>query len=215
MPLAEGVVVRVVRWNHSGDATTNPEQHDPIELAAAPTPDAATGGLRAGVAEDFPNGGGSRGFLFTVEGPRGPFSWFYESSAGVSDLDDPIVLGGVDYGAPLANLARALQAAGLPGVDLWIGTGGRAVAARVLPVLHPKAYLPVHWEGLWNRFEAGLPLAYADPDLEALLASSHVTLLRPRQYMDKWRLDSTGVRPVSNSAVKRALGFADSATFAR
>src|SRR5678815_1833118 len=43
--LADGVTMRVVRWNHSGDSTSNPEQHNPVELAAAPTPDPATGGL--------------------------------------------------------------------------------------------------------------------------------------------------------------------------
>ena len=69
--LAEGVTLRVVRWNHSGDPAVNPEQHNPVELTSVPVPDPATGGLRAGVAEDFPNGGGNRGFLFTVDGPQG------------------------------------------------------------------------------------------------------------------------------------------------
>ncbi len=61
--------MRVVRWNHSGDPAKNREQHDPVELEAIPRQDPATGGLKAGVAEDFPNGGGNRGFLFTVDGP--------------------------------------------------------------------------------------------------------------------------------------------------
>jgi len=30
--LADGVTMRVVRWNHSGDPATNPEQHNPVEL---------------------------------------------------------------------------------------------------------------------------------------------------------------------------------------
>jgi hypothetical protein len=77
--LAEGVTLRVVRWNHSGDPATNPEQHNPVELEAAPRPDPQTGGLRGGVAEDFPNGGGNRAFLFVVDGPDGRFSWFYYS----------------------------------------------------------------------------------------------------------------------------------------
>ena len=54
-------------------------------------------------------------------------------------------------------------------VDLWIGTGGRAVAALVLPVIKPKAYLPVHWDGLYGAFEAGVPRPYADAPLEELL----------------------------------------------
>ena len=72
--LADGVTMRVVRWNHSGDSVSNPEQHNPVELQGVPTPDPATGGLHAGVAEDFPNGGGGRGYLFTVDGPDGRFS---------------------------------------------------------------------------------------------------------------------------------------------
>jgi hypothetical protein len=36
-----------------------------------------------------------------------------------------------------------------------------------------------------------------------------VILIKPGQYMDKWRLDATGIRPVANSDTKRALGLAD------
>jgi len=34
-----------------------------------------------------------------------------------------------------------------------------------------------------------------------------VTMITPHHYMDKWRLDRTGVREMPNDAVKRALGF--------
>jgi hypothetical protein len=204
--LADGVSVRVVRWNHSGDRRTNPEQHDPVELSAVPTLDAA-GGMRGGVAEDFPNGGGNRGFLFVVDGPDGRFSWFFQNSASADDLQAPIVLEGKDFGAPLDNLKAALKAEGLDAVDLWIGTGGAQIAQLVVPVLKPKAYLPVHWDGLFGAFEAGVPRAYADPRLDEFLASANVRMVRPGQYMDKWRLDRSGVRPVPNDAIKRALGF--------
>src|SRR3954451_18802936 len=43
--LSDGVTLRVVRWNHSGDSSINPEQHNPVELAAPPTLDPVTGGL--------------------------------------------------------------------------------------------------------------------------------------------------------------------------
>lgn len=205
--LAEGVTLRVVRWNHSGDPATNPEQHDPVELEAVPRPDPYTGGLRGGVAEDFPNGGGNRAFLFVVDGPDGRFSWFYQNSASAVDLRVPIVMGGTDYGAPLANLQAALKAERLESVDLWIGTGGLPIAQLVLPVVKAKAYLPVHWDGLWGAFEAGVPRPHSDPALEAFLAASGVRLVRPHQYLDKWRLDPNGVRPVANDVVKRALGF--------
>ena len=39
IPLSEGVTMRVVRWNHSGDPSVNPEQHNPVELKAVPVPD--------------------------------------------------------------------------------------------------------------------------------------------------------------------------------
>jgi hypothetical protein len=213
--LADGVTLRVVRWNHSGDPAKNWEQHDPVELDAIPRPDPASGGLRAGVAEDFPNGGGNRGFLFTVDGPQGRYSWFYQNSASPVDLHVPIVIDGVDYGAPIENLKVAMKDAGLTSVDLWIGTGGRPIAERVVPVIRPKAYLPIHWDGLWERFEAGMPWPFADAALEDYLAKSGVRLLRPGQYMDKWRLDRSGIRPLPNTAVKKALGFPDLQPFPR
>jgi hypothetical protein len=205
--LAEGVSMWVVRWNHSGDTTTNPEQHNPVELRSIPIVDLATGGLRAGVAEDFPNGGGSRGFLFVIDGAEGRFSWFYQNSAGASDLHLPIVVNGRDFGAPLDNLKKAMSEAGLQSVDLWIGTGGASVAQLVVPILKPKAYFPIHWDGLWGAFEAGIPRPYADAPLETLLSMSGVRLIKPAQYMDKWRLDRQGIRVVENDAVKKALGF--------
>jgi len=205
--LADGVIVRVVRWNHSGDSRSNPEQHNPVELGAVPHPDPVTGGLRAGVAEDFPNGGGGRGFLFTVNGPDGPFTWFYQNSASAVDLTVPIVVGGVSYGAPLDRLKAAMGAAGLGGVDLWIGTGGAPVAQLVLPILKPKAYLPIHWDGLDAAFLAGIRTPYADASLATLLAKSGVTLVKPVNYMDKWRLSRAGIQSVTNTAVKQALGF--------
>jgi hypothetical protein len=125
--------------------------------------------LRGGVAEDFPNGGGVRGFLFTVDGPDGGFAWFFPNSASAVDLSVHIVADGVDYGAPIENLKAAMQDAGLTSVDLWIGTGGTAVARLLVPVLKPKAYLPVHWDGLYEPFSAGMPRAYSDPALEQFL----------------------------------------------
>jgi hypothetical protein len=205
--LAAGVTMRVVRWNHSGDPAENPEQHNPVELKAVPVADPATGGLRAGVAEDFPNGGGNRAFLFTVDGPQGRFSWFFQNSASAVDLHVPIVIDGVDYGAPIENLKGAMKDAGLQSVDLWLGSGGLAIAKLVVPVLKPEAFIPLHWDGLWGAFEKGVPKPWGDPALEGFLAKSGVAVVRPVQYMDKWRLDRRGVRAVSNAAVKKSLGF--------
>jgi L-ascorbate metabolism protein UlaG (beta-lactamase superfamily) len=207
IPLTEGVTLRVVRWNHSGDPAVNPEQHNAVELATVPVPDPTTGGLRAGVAEDFPNGGGNRAFLFTVDGPAGRFAWFFNNSASPVDLHVPIVVDGIDHGAPIENLKRAMRDAKVTSVDLWIGSGAVAVAKLVVPVLKPRAFIPVHWDGLWGAFEAGVPKPYADAGMEAFLKVSGVAMVKPAQYMDKWRLDPKGIRPVANTEVKKALGF--------
>jgi hypothetical protein len=203
--LGAGINMYVVRWNHSGDPVKNPEQHNPHELGSVPV--ASAGGLRAGVAEDFPNGGGNRAYLFTVDGPAGRLSWFFQDSASPVDLREPIVLGGKNYGAPLDNLAAAMRAAGIGSVDLWIATGGVEVANLVLPVLKPRAYLPVHWDGLYGAFKAGPPAPWSDGPLEGLLAAAGIKLIKPAQYMDKWRLDRAGIHGVDNSGVKHTLGL--------
>jgi hypothetical protein len=166
-----------------------------------------TGGLRAGVAEDFPNGGGSRAYLFVVDGPQGRFSWLFTNSASPVDLAVPIIVDSVSYGAPIENLKAAMRAANLTSVDLWIGTGGVAVSRMVVPVIKPTAFLPVHWDGLWGAFEAGVTKPFSDPPAEAFLVEAGVLLLRPTQYMDKWRLDHTGVRSIDNLATKQMLDF--------
>src|SRR5687767_6507405 len=207
LALGPGVIARVVRWNHSGDPAVNPGQHNPSELAQVPARDPATGGLRAGLVEDFPNGGGSRAYLFTVDTDAGPVTLFFNNTASAVALHLPIVVDGVSYGAPLENLRTAMRDAGLQSVDLWIGAGNASVARLILPVLRPEAYLPVHWDGLFNAFEAGVPARYTDPATERLLDSAGVRLVMPTQYMDRWRLDTRGVHAVDNRAVKRALGL--------
>ncbi len=204
--LERGVDMYVIRWNHSGDPAKNGEQHNPVELGTIPKPD-REGGLRAGVAEDFPNGGGNRAYLFTVDGPGGRFSWLFTDSASPVSLREPIVIDGKNHGAPLDNLRLAMKNAGLDSVDLWIATGGRDVAALVLPVLRPKAYLPVHWDGLFGAFKSGPPMPYVDAALSQLLDASGVQLVAPLQYMDRWRLDRQGIRAVDNSGIKQVLGF--------
>lgn len=206
LTLAPGVTMWVVRWNHSGDPAVNPEQHNAVELSHVPVRDPATGGLRAGVAEDFPNGGGNRAYLFVVDGQAGRFSWFFQNSASAVDLEVPIVVDGRDYGAPLANLQAAMKDAGLQRVDLWIGSGAAAIAPRVLPVLEPRTFLPVHWDGLYSPFKAGVPAPFRDARLVTLLRAANVELLTPTQYGDTWRLDATGIRGVDTGLAQR-LGF--------
>ena len=112
-----------------------------------------------------------------------------------------------NFGAPIDNLRAALRDAGITSVDLWIAGGGAPLARLVLPVLRPKAYLPVHWDDYFAPIERGVTKPYADPALESLLDTAHVTLIRPAQYLDRWRLDQSGVHAVANDAQKRALGL--------
>jgi len=206
--LGNGVTMHVVRFNHSGN-DTNPIQHFARELSAPPVPDLVTGGLRAGVGEDYPNGGGGRAYLFTIERHGKRLSFFVQNSASAFDLDRDIVVDGVNYGAPLANLKAAMADAGLTQVDAWIGTGGLAVAQLIVPVIRPKVYIPNHWDGLFNGFFNGLPFPYKDDALKAFLDTQGIPLMPQQQYFDKYRLDDDGVTMVGNHTVKRRLGFSD------
>ena len=212
--LGDGITMRVVRWNHSGDAT-NPIQHFGRELYRPPVPDPATGGLRAGVGEDYPNGGGNRAFLFTVDSPEGQLSFFVNNSASAFDLDKDIIVDGQSFGSPLGNLAAAMKDAGLTQVDAWIATGGAPVAQQVVPVLHPKVYLPNHWDGLFNAFWPGMPYPFKDDALRAYLEAQKIPLMAQTQYFDKFVLTRSGVTTDTNHAVKSKLGFDDVKKFSR
>ena len=212
--LGNGVTMRVVRWNHSGDSS-NPVQHFARELYRPPVPDPVTGGLRAGVGEDYPNGGGNRAFLFTIDSPDGKLSFFVNNSASAFDLDKDVIVDGVSYGSPLGNLSAAMKDAGLTQVDAWIGTGGEPVAKMVVPVLRPKVYVPNHWDGLFNPFWTGIPYPFKDDALRAYLDAQKIPLLAQTQYFDKYVLTPSGVSRDDNHAVKSALGFADVQRFSR
>ena len=157
--------------------------------------------LRAGVAEDFPNGGGNRAYLFTVDGPDGRFSWFFSNSASAVDLHVPIVVDGVDYGAPIENLKTAMQrrAAGRRSIS-GSARARCAVAKLVVPVLKPEG---IH-SGALGRFVGRVRSGRAEAlrgcrRSRAFFSASGVTVVKPAQYMDKWRLDRNGVRPIANT----------------
>jgi L-ascorbate metabolism protein UlaG (beta-lactamase superfamily) len=209
--LGDGITIRVVRFNHSGDAS-NPIQHFARELYQPPVPD-AKGGLRAGVGEDYPNGGGNRAFLFTIEGDGGPLTFFVNNSASAYDLNKDIVVDGVSYGSPLGNLAAAMKDAGLTQVDAWIGTGGKPVAELIVPVIHPRAYIPSHWDGLFNPFWKGMPYPFKDEALNAYLDEQKIPMLAQKQYFDTFVLTRNGLAPQPNPEVKARLGFADAQPF--
>jgi len=183
------------------------------ELYRPPVPDSATGGLRAGVGEDYPNGGGNRAFLFTVDSPDGQLAFFVNNSASAFDLDKDIVVDGVNYGSPIGNLAAAMKDAGLTQVDAWIGTGGAPVAKMVVPVIHPRVYIPNHWDGLFNPFWKGMPYPFKDDDLKAYLEAQKIPLIPQKQYFDTYVLTRSGVSMKPNHEVKSKLGFADEQPF--
>ncbi len=201
------VTMRVVRWNHSGSHELNPEQHDPVELQKVPTPD-ANGNLRGGVAEDFPNGGGNRGYLFTVKtADNGQLSFFVTNSGAPQDLDTDNITDGINYGKPLDSLKTAMANAGLGSVDVWIGAGGQPVASLALPVLKPKAYVPNHLGSFYVPFEQGNTSPFTDATLTSQLVLNNIGLQVPAQYLDAWVLDAQGFRKVDNAAMKQAYGF--------
>src|SRR5262249_22813999 len=138
--LGNDVKVRVVRWNHSG-SSANPDLHNPRELTGPPTPDPATGCYRPGVLEDFPNGGGGRGFLFAAGDSGHQFSWYYVDTGSDFDFEQPVIVDGTSYGAPRDNLIAAMNNAGLTSVDLWIGLSSLPLAQKVVPILKPKAFI--------------------------------------------------------------------------
>ncbi|NUZ06891.1 MBL fold metallo-hydrolase [Piscinibacter koreensis] len=205
--LNERVTMRVVRWNHSGSHENNPEQHDPVELQAVPKPD-ANGALRGGVGEDFPNGGGNRGYLFTVRtADNKTINFFWTNSGAPQDLTTDSITDGVNYGSPIASLTKAMQDAKLDSLDLWIGAGGQPVASLTVPVIHPKVFMPNHLGSFYTPFSQGNTGPFRDPTLGNYLVTQGVGLVAPAQYLDAWVLDTNGLRAVDNGAMKQAYGF--------
>jgi hypothetical protein len=208
--LSDAVTMRVVLWNHSGTHEQNGEQHDPVELRAPPKPD-ANGNLRGGVAEDFPNGGGNRGYLFAIKAPqsdRKVFSLFWTNSGSATDLHLDVVVDGKNHGSPLQSLSAAMRALGLDSVDVWIAGGGESVARLVVPVLRPAAYIPNHLGDFFHPFLDGFDVGpFKDPGLKKFLDSAGIALVAPVQYMDRMDLDRTGVTRVPSGAARAAFGF--------
>jgi hypothetical protein len=107
------VRMRVVRWHHSGASSSEVGRllRAPLELRAPPTPDPATGGLRPGIHEDYPNGGGSRGYLITVQTSWGPVTLLWTNTGNAEAWDvvldaDSTLLG--ERGVDMSNLEWAM-----------------------------------------------------------------------------------------------------------
>ncbi len=210
--------VRVVHWNHSGNAASS-DLHNPLELIKPITPD-ASGCFKPGVLEDFPNGGGGRGLLFVGGDSAHRWSIYFVDTGSDFDFTQDVP-DNVDekgnycgsatcghHGAPSANLAAAMKAEGLDHVDLWIGSASLPLSQLVFPIIHPKAFIPNHLGSFYIDFFKGLTTPYTDTTVPAYVASQSSNFQTPKQFMDSWTVDSsTGTVPTPNTAVKAALGF--------
>ncbi len=126
----------------------------------------------------------------------------------------PIVIKGINYGAPIENLKIAMKDAGLESVDLWIGTGGAAdCAARASRCCRPKAYIPIHWDGLWEPFEGGMPWPFSDAALEDYLAKSGVNCSSPASTWTSGGWTMPASTRWRTAAIKNALGFSGIQSF--
>jgi L-ascorbate metabolism protein UlaG (beta-lactamase superfamily) len=217
------VRVRVVRWHHSGDTSANGRRlRAPLELRGPPRPDRATGGLRPGFLEDYPNGGGSRAYLITVRTRSGPVTLFWSNTGNPEAWDVPIPVDsallrqpGVDLSrfewAPSREptrdaLAAAMRAEGLSGVAVWLGWPGLAHVQQVASVLRPTAFIPHHWDDFWEPIENGVQRGYSAPAVTSALSSAGVRSIAPSNYFDRFRVETSGVTPEGDAGVRARLG---------
>ncbi len=216
--------VRVVRWHHSGasDDPLGRLVQTPLELREVPTPDPVTGALRPSGVQDFPNGGGSRAFLFTYGEPGRAIRWFVSDTGNPATFDTPAVGREgwfSELGIPMDNLRivtedastrehleAALAAEGIDGVALWIGYWPPRHVAQVIPILRPRAFIPNHWLGQVFILD-GLPRPLENPTLSEVLERAGVELLVQPEFGARYRLDATGVREIPSDDLRARLGI--------
>jgi L-ascorbate metabolism protein UlaG (beta-lactamase superfamily) len=212
-----GVRVRVVRWHHSGAASSDVGRRlrAPLELRAPPRPDPATGGLRPGFLDDYPNGGGGRGYLVTVATETGPVTLFWSNSGNPETWGVPVPVdsayfreAGVDLphlewappaGSTRDALADALREEGLAGVDLWIGFGGTDHVRQVVETIRPRTFIPHHWDDFWAGMDDGPGAAFDGDTLAPVLDPAGIRLVVPGAYYDRFRLGPDGSTSTSTS----------------
>lgn len=222
--LGPGVRARAVRWHHSGDSTNNGRVlRAPLELRGPPPVDSATGGLRPGFIEDYPNGGGARAWLVTIETGSGPVTLFWSNTGNVDAWDVAIDADSVlfreqhidtrhlEWAASdeptRDHLAEALAAESLDGVDLWIGWGNDAHVRQVSELLRPRHFAPQHWDDFWTPLHEGPGRAFRSSGLERLGAAAGFAVLVPAQYFDRIRLNVRGATLEDGAALREALGI--------
>lgn len=164
------------------------------------------------------NGGGIEtfGYLFTARTPDKTLTWYVtDSGAGGRDLTtDQVDRDGINRGAPLTNLSKAVREAGIDGFEVWQGGPESRVvnqARTVVPAFDVKYFMPHHYgaRGGFNIL-GGLHYPYVEdemPELKKLLAASGVPQIYSKNYFDAYVYDKTGVRQVDNAEVKAAMGL--------
>jgi L-ascorbate metabolism protein UlaG (beta-lactamase superfamily) len=221
------VRARAVRWHHSGDSTAAGRTlRAPLELRERPAVDAATGGLRPGFLEDYPNGGGARAWLITVRTSRGPVTLFWSNTANALTWDSVLPPSDTSFlraqGVDLSNLvwggsttavrdhlSEAMRAEGLTAVDLWIGFPNARHIEQVASVLAPRTFIPQHWDDYMAPLLDGVARPFRPSSIEGALASAHIELVTPQRYFDRFRLEVGSVGAESGTGVRRRLGMAD------
>ena len=164
------------------------------------------------------NGGGIEtfGYLFTAKTKDKTLTWYVtDSGAGGRDLTtDQVDRDGVNRGAPLTNLSKAVRDAGIDGFEVWQGGPESRVvnqARTVVPAFDVKYFMPHHYgaRGGFNIL-GGLHYPYVEdemPELKKLLAGSGVPQIYSKNYFDAYVYDKNGVTAVDNAEVKLAMGL--------
>jgi hypothetical protein len=234
--LGNGVTMRVIRWNHSGDINTpaGVRLQAPLELINAPVPDPENGGLRPNILLDYPNGGGARAFLFSIDHPERPLHVFYANSGNPGTFEqprnvderffeehNPLPLDNLEIvtedTSARAHLEAAMADAGIDRVDVWIGIGfgvadgtSTNLAQFAAHVIQPRVYIPHHWDDFRApSFFDGLTVPWTNTALAEFWMSMDVPIFVQGQYMDKYVVDTGGVTFDINFDVKAALGLPD------
>jgi len=100
-----------------------------------------------------------------------------------------------------------MDAAKLDHIDLWLRYNNSYHVEQVSSIMKSKVFIPQHWGGLWSPFFEGLKSSYSNERLISVLDKEGIDFHLQRQYMDKFRLDASGITPVPNDTVKERLGF--------
>lgn len=221
--IGSAVRVRVVRWHHSGDSTTNGRRlRAPLELRAPPRAGAGANGVRPGFVEDYPNGGGSRAYLVTVRTRGGPVTLFWSNTGNpqawdaVVPIDSTELRGqGLDLShlewAPSSEptrdaLIKAMRAEGITSVNVWLGWAGAAHVRQVVNVLRPAAFIPHHWDDFWEPIFLGVRRPYSAPSVTEVLAANDIRSLAPVNYFDRFRLTTRGLTTDGDGGIRAKLG---------